>query len=133
MPSAVIAPLSLPDDGTGWFDPGSSTITGTRYQTLAALLPALRRTSQYPVLIVGYTDNTGTAAGNRYLSLRRAESVRDWLVANSEFPSSHFIVDGAGETRPITTNDSQQGRAGNRRIEIIPLYPHLFQVNKDYD
>ena len=133
MPSAVIAPLSLPDDGTGWFDPGSSTITGTRYQTLAALLPALRRTSQYPVLIVGYTDNSGTAAVNRYLSLRRAESVRDWLVANSEFPSGHFIVDGAGETRPITTNDSPQGRAGNRRIEIIPLYPHLFQVNKDYD
>lgn len=133
MPSAVIAPLSLPDDGTGWFDSGSSTITGTRYQTLAGLLPALRRTSQYPVLIVGYTDNTGTAAGNRHLSLRRAESVRDWLVANSEFPSSHFIVDGAGETRPIATNDSQQGRAGNRRIEIIPLYPHLFQVNKDYD
>ncbi len=133
MPATRVAPLSLPDSGASWFAPGSSTITGTRYQTLAALLPVLRRTSQYPVLIVGYTDNTGTPAGNRSLSLRRAEAVRDWLVANSEFPASHFIVDGAGETRPLTANDSQQGRAVNRRIEIIPLYPHLFQVNKDYD
>ncbi len=133
MPATAVAPLSLPDPGAGWFVPGSSTITGTRYATLAALLPVLRRTPQYPVLIIGYTDNTGTPAGNRTLSLRRAEAVRDWLVINSEFPASHFIVEGAGETHPVTPNDSQQGRAGNRRIEIIPLIPHLFQVNKDYD
>jgi len=120
-------------DFAPWFAPGSSTLLPERYQTLAALIPTLQQSARYPVLIVGYADNTGNSDSNRRLSLRRAQGVRDWLVSNSGLPESHFILDSAGESRPLVSDNSTAGQASNRRIEIISLFPQTFKVNKDYD
>lgn len=52
------------------------------------------------------------------LSLKRAESVRDWMRDTGDVPESCFAVQGYGESRPVATNDTAEGRALNRRVEI---------------
>lgn len=70
------------------------------------------------VVIEGHTDSRGTAAMNMGLSQRRAESVRTYLVSRG-FPSEKVLARGIGPDRPIAENKSAEGRANNRRVEII--------------
>ena len=76
---------------------------------------ALGRADQ--VVIIGYTDNVGDEADNSTLSLQRAEAVRDHLVSLGA-DGNKFQVSGAGETNPIADNDTDEGRAKNRRVEV---------------
>ena len=72
------------------------------------------------IAIEGHTDSRGDEEYNRELSRRRAESVRDFLVANfAQLSNSQFTIRGIGEARPVATNDTDAGRAQNRRVEII--------------
>ena len=67
----------------------------------------------------GHTDSTASEAYNERLSVRRAESVRDFLMAN--FPTllaASFQLESSGETRPTADNGTEAGRAQNRRVEI---------------
>ncbi len=76
--------------------------------------------SQYPktyIDIYGHTDNVGTDAYNQALSERRAQSVSNYLVARGVL-SARLATRGFGETQPIASNDTEQGRAANRRVEI---------------
>ena len=67
----------------------------------------------------GHTDATGPEEYNMGLSQRRAEAVRDWLLENfSQLRADQFTVRQFGETQPIATNDTREGRAQNRRVEI---------------
>lgn len=68
----------------------------------------------------GHTDWTGTDAYNQGLSERRANSVRDYLVAHGIDPGQ-FTTAGFGESQPISTNDTREGRALNRRVELNVL------------
>lgn len=71
------------------------------------------------VAIEGHTDSVGADAYNMELSRRRAEAVRDFLVANfAQLAGTRFTVQGFGETRPVASNDTEEGRAANRRVEI---------------
>jgi outer membrane protein OmpA-like peptidoglycan-associated protein len=70
------------------------------------------------VVIEGYTDSTGSQATNRDLSQRRAESVRSYLVSRG-FPESKISARGMGPDRPVADNSSTEGRANNRRVEIV--------------
>ena len=72
--------------------------------------------------VIGYTDSTGSDAVNRPLSLDRAESVRDYLVGRGVTPS-RIVVDGRGASDPVASNDSESGRAMNRRVEIYLSEP----------
>nr|WP_237172491.1 OmpA family protein [Pantoea alhagi] len=76
---------------------------------------------QQKYLIIGHSDDTGSAAINLSLSTERARKIRDWLTEQTGLPASHFIIEGAGNSRPVASNDTQEGRAQNRRVEIIPL------------
>jgi OOP family OmpA-OmpF porin len=76
---------------------------------------ALSRADQ--VTITGHTDNVGEEADNSTLSRLRAEAVRDHLVSLGA-DSSKFQVSGAGETNPIADNNTDEGRAQNRRVEV---------------
>jgi outer membrane protein OmpA-like peptidoglycan-associated protein len=67
--------------------------------------------------IEGHTDNRGDAAMNLDLSKRRAASVRTWLVEHG-IESGRLESEGYGLTRPIQTNDTDEGRAANRRVEF---------------
>jgi outer membrane protein OmpA-like peptidoglycan-associated protein len=70
------------------------------------------------VLIEGHTDSQGSANLNQVLSQKRAEAVRDALIA-AGVPANRLHAMGAGEDRPIDDNSSSEGRARNRRVEIV--------------
>lgn len=70
--------------------------------------------------LVGYTDNIGSEAYNDHLGLRRARSTRDYLV-NKGIPARIIDISSGGESRPVATNDTDAGRAQNRRTEITVI------------
>lgn len=74
------------------------------------------------IRIEGNTDNTGSAAGNKSLSLKRAQAVAGYLVNTYGMPRNRFIVVGNGPDKPVASNSTDQGRAKNRRtdFELVP-------------
>jgi outer membrane protein OmpA-like peptidoglycan-associated protein len=70
------------------------------------------------ILVAGYTDNVGDSDSNLKLSTARAEAVREWLIEASGITATQFAIQGYGDTRPIASNDTEAGRAKNRRVEI---------------
>lgn len=70
------------------------------------------------VVVEGYTDSKGSQSTNMGLSQRRAESVRNYLVSRG-FPSEKISARGMGPDRPVADNTSAEGRANNRRVEIV--------------
>ncbi|MCE2422982.1 MAG: OmpA family protein [Gemmatimonadetes bacterium] len=75
------------------------------------------------VRVEGHTDATGGADANRVLSQRRAAAVREHLLRRLPIPASMMSAAGFGADRPISTNDTEEGRALNRRIEIVLTLP----------
>jgi len=69
-------------------------------------------------VVSGHTDDTGSDVLNQTLSLKRAASVRDWMRDTGDIPGSCFAVQGYGAMRPAATNNTPEGRALNRRVEI---------------
>ena len=67
--------------------------------------------------ITGHTDNSGTPEYNLELSQKRAEAVKDYLTALG-FPAKKLIAEGMGETQPKVSNDTEEGKSKNRRVEI---------------
>jgi outer membrane protein OmpA-like peptidoglycan-associated protein len=74
----------------------------------------------YYVEIVGHTDNVGDDNDNMMLSKLRAASVRDYLISKG-LDASKVVTSGMGETIPIASNDTEEGRARNRRVEVLVL------------
>jgi outer membrane protein OmpA-like peptidoglycan-associated protein len=70
------------------------------------------------VRIVGHTDSSGNDAINNPLSVQRAASVRDYLVARGVV-SNRIVIDGRGSREPVADNNSAAGRAQNRRVEAF--------------
>jgi outer membrane protein OmpA-like peptidoglycan-associated protein len=67
--------------------------------------------------VQAHSDNSGDAAYNQYLSEERANSVRDYLIAKGIAPD-RIEAKGYGESQPIADNDTREGRAANRRVEL---------------
>jgi outer membrane protein OmpA-like peptidoglycan-associated protein len=86
----------------------------TRLDQVADALMARKR----DVLVEGHTDSKGSQATNMSLSQRRAESVRSYLVSRG-FPAEQIQARGIGSDRPIADNNNAEGRANNRRVEIV--------------
>ncbi|SLN29535.1 putative lipoprotein YiaD precursor [Pseudoruegeria aquimaris] len=100
------------------FATDSAAVNPSIYGDLGALATNL---TQYPdsvVEVVGHTDNTGAAAYNQTLSLQRAQSVASILVSNG-VPSNRLVPIGRGEDQPIASNLTEEGKAQNRRVEVI--------------
>jgi len=89
-----------------------------RFSGIVASYPGLR------FMVEGHTDNTGSVAVNNELSLRRAIAVRDYLIGQGVAASS-IDVEGLGSARPVADNATAEGRARNRRVEIIVSGPAL--------
>jgi OOP family OmpA-OmpF porin len=68
--------------------------------------------------VLGYTDNVGTRDNNMDLSQKRASAVRDYLVSRG-IPSDLISAQGKGPDDPVSDNGSVDGRAANRRVEIV--------------
>lgn len=107
------------------FPVGSSNITSDNYPLLTKLQRAIRLFDQPKATIEGHTDGTGSEAKNRELSQGRAEAVRAYLVANETLPSEKIVAVGFGSERPLASDATAQGRAINRRIDLIitPVLP----------
>ena len=74
------------------------------------------------IVVEGHTDSQGAAAYNQDLSQRRAQSVRDYLVTRG-IASDRIRAEGFGLTRSVADNGSPEGRANNRRVEIVVQAP----------
>lgn len=85
------------------------------------IVQTLKQNPDVNAQIVGYTDNTGTAAHNQALSLTRAQSVVHYLEQHG-VAARHLLADGRGDADPVASNDTAEGRAKNRRVEIY-LHP----------
>jgi NitT/TauT family transport system substrate-binding protein len=70
------------------------------------------------VRIEGNTDNVGSPDMNRDLSKKRAKSVADYLVKTYNFDPNRFIIVGNGPDKPVATNNTEEGKAANRRTEF---------------
>ena len=85
---------------------------------LSRVIQLLKEMPEVDVQIVGYTDDIGSAEYNRALSLRRAESVRDYIVTRG-VDGARLSVAGRGKTDPLVPNATREGRAVNRRVEFV--------------
>ena len=102
-----------------FFEFDSSVITDEGEARLREIGQTLMTIVDADIEVHGHTDATGPENYNMGLSQRRAESVRDWLLANfSQLDADQFTVRQFGEGQPIATNDTRAGRAQNRRVEI---------------
>ena len=99
--------------GSADLDIGAAPVL-TQVRDALAADPALR------LRLIGHTDSTGSAAINLPLSQRRAESVRQWLVASGVSPD-RLSAEGRGPNEPIADNGSESGRALNRRVQAARL------------
>ncbi len=102
------------------FETGSAALTADGQKQMALLKQDLI-TTDLVVEIDGHTDNTGDPGNNRTLSQARATTVKTWLMQQSSvnFPADRFTVKGYGQDKPVATNDTDAGRAKNRRVDII--------------
>ncbi len=109
--------------------PSDVSFDTNRYEIKSNLRPILDRfattLNQNPVTtvtIIGHTDSTGTDAINNPLSVNRAASTRDYLVARG-VATNRIAIDGRGSREPIADNNTVEGRAKNRRVEIFVAEP----------
>ena len=77
----------------------------------------LKAEGSIAVIVEGHTDSVGTDAYNQKLSHRRADAVRQYLVKHG-IPANRVTTEGFGESRPVASNDTADGRAQNRRVEL---------------
>ena len=107
--------LNMPSSIT--FDFDSSTLKPQFMPILDNVAQTLTQYNQTVVEIAGHTDSVGTDSYNQALSERRANSVAAYLGSHGVL-QQRMITVGAGESRPIASNDTESGRAQNRRVEI---------------
>ena len=108
--------LNIPSDIS--FAVGRSDIQPNFAPVLDQFAMGLRNNPYSDVRIVGHTDSTGSEAVNNPLSVDRAASTRNYLV-NRGVDGRRIAIDGMGERYPIASNDTAEGRARNRRVEIF--------------
>jgi len=101
------------------FATGSWTLTSAMKETIENELGQLSvEFAGMKVRIEGNTDNVGSAEMNRDLSYKRAKSVADYLVKTYSFDANRFVIVGNGPDKPVADNNSEEGRAANRRTEF---------------
>ena len=101
------------------FPVGQATLAPENYTLLSKVQKAIGMFEQPIVTIEGHTDSTGSAQTNQALSQKRAEAVKTYLVANNTLPSNRIYAIGYGPDRPLAPNTTLEGRAINRRIDVI--------------
>lgn len=99
------------------FDFNSAVVRDDAKPKLDRVIALLKESPNVRVRVVGYTDSTGPAEYNQQLSLRRAESVRDYMASHG-VAASRLSVLGKGEADPLVDNATKEGRAVNRRVEF---------------
>jgi OmpA-OmpF porin, OOP family len=100
------------------FEPGRATIDRDSAGLLDRLIETALRCPTANIEIAGHTDTDGEDAFNQALSEKRAQAVTDYLV-KAGLPADRFIAKGYGSSQPVATNDTDEGKAQNRRIDFL--------------
>jgi outer membrane protein OmpA-like peptidoglycan-associated protein len=103
-----------------YFDFDSATLKPESMRTLNEILQLLRERPNLNLIIEGHTDSTGTEKYNLDLSQRRSQSVVNWLLEH-QINRSRVVPKGHGEAEPISSNNTEAGRALNRRVQISEM------------
>ena len=103
------------------FDTNKSTIKSTSKTVLADLGNALQENPTIKIKITGHTDSDGKETDNQKLSAQRAESVKNYLNTNFGIEKARMLTEGKGESNPIASNDSEEGKKQNRRVEFMVI------------
>jgi outer membrane protein OmpA-like peptidoglycan-associated protein len=102
-----------------YFDIDKATVKSESAAAISEIANYLKINPAIKVFIVGHTDNTGTNEVNRKLSKDRADAVINELVTKYTVPGSQLLADGVGPLCPVATNKTEEGRARNRRVEMV--------------
>jgi len=100
------------------FAPGQANLRPEAKASLGQLIAFVNRDPGKPIRIEGHTDSRGATNANRVLSQRRADAVRDALIA-AGVAAGRISSVGLGEEQPVADNESEEGRARNRRVDVI--------------
>jgi outer membrane protein OmpA-like peptidoglycan-associated protein len=109
--------LTVAFPGDVLFDSGSSSLAPGAYSRLDQLADTLNRYPDTDVIVKGHTDAAGSETSNQALSERRADAVRRYLISKG-VASARITSIGFGESMPLVTNSTVEGRQQNRRVEI---------------
>jgi len=104
--------------GSVLFATNQSSLLAIAKDKLDQVASALQGQGFKAIVVQGYTDSRGNASDNERLSLKRAQSVRDHLVSRG-LPSDKVTAEGLGASKPVADNGTADGRAENRRVEIV--------------
>lgn len=114
----VQGPQTVRLDSLSLFESGKAALRAGSDKVLINALVGIKARPGWLIVVAGHTDSTGNPRLNQALSLQRAGAVRDWMRDTGDVPESCFAVQGYGQDRPVATNESAEGRALNRRVEI---------------
>lgn len=106
-------------EGDALFDSGSAQLRTEAVKSLDKIAVVLSQFPSAAVLIEGHTDSTGKPAVNQELSEKRAVAVQEFLKKRAELAGIHFTTRGLGETKPVASNDTDEDRQQNRRVDIV--------------
>jgi outer membrane protein OmpA-like peptidoglycan-associated protein len=100
------------------FASGKDTLLPAAQDKLGQVADALKNQGDHKIVVEGHTDSQGSDTSNQILSERRAQAVTTFLVSRG-VAADQIRADGVGESRPVADNGSAEGRANNRRVEIV--------------
>ncbi|MBS3756859.1 MAG: OmpA family protein [Desulfobacterales bacterium] len=103
------------------FDTDKATIKEKSESTLAEIAALLEQESDLRLLVVGHTDAVGEKEYNMDLSEKRAEAVEEFLVSEHGISENRLIPHGVGPLAPVSSNEDEDGRAQNRRVELVKI------------
>jgi outer membrane protein OmpA-like peptidoglycan-associated protein len=102
-----------------YFDTGKAEIKPESKAVLDEIAKLLRNQASLKLTVVGHTDNVGVLASNMQLSKQRADAVVAALVSQYQIAASRLQAGGVGSLSPVATNRTEEGRAKNRRVELV--------------
>jgi outer membrane protein OmpA-like peptidoglycan-associated protein len=114
--------------GSVLFASNQSNLLPAAQDRLNKVADALLVTKDRKLTIEGYTDSQGTSSYNMVLSQKRADVVRSYLISRG-YPAEHIQAQGIGEESPVANNNTAEGRANNRRVEIVVNRANLQTTN----
>jgi len=103
------------------FDTGKATIKADSEPVLKELLALMQKQPDWSLMVAGHTDNAGTDAVNGPLSQQRAEAVIAWLSGKG-VEKWRLVPAGFGSRKPLADNGTEEGRAKNRRVDLVKVY-----------
>lgn len=103
------------------FATGKADIGANSAKVLEEIGSLLARKPEWRLRIEGHTDNVGSAKANQELSNKRAQAVKAWLVSRHGVKAERLDTQGFGDAKPIADNQAEEGRAKNRRVELVKL------------